>query len=214
MLQVKLREYENPWPAIIGIDEHSFRRNKATGEMEFVTVFVDHVNKRMRAIVLGRDKLTLLEAIKDIKGATAVRVVSIDLSASYREFVPEAFPNAAIVADKFHVMRLFGNLIKRERIDAFGDKRSSELSQLLKKPQKFLSKAASNRLREILIYYDHKITNARVEGFNGGAEPISARVSSAGATDIAIRKTTSAGAWEKSSLSRLHDGQQNCYLLA
>lgn len=234
MLQTKLREYRNPWPKLIGIDEHSFKRNKATGEVEFVTVFVDHVNKRMRAIVLGRDKITLLQAIKDIDGATKVQAVSIDLSGAYREFVKEAFPNAAIVADKFHVMRLFGKLITRERIDVFGDKRKTELALLLKRSQKNMTAAASARLREllephpklreayafkvamywiyrkatkalarksyiklldemavsknpnvaplratllswineILNYFDHKITNARVEGFNNKCKQV------------------------------------------
>jgi transposase len=237
MLQLKLREYRNPWPARIGIDEHSFRRNKQTGEVEFVTIFVDHCNKRIRAIVLGRDKLSLVEAIRDIQGATKVQAVSIDLSLAYREFVREAFPNAAIVADKFHVMRLFGNLIKRERIDALGDKRTTELVKLLKRSQKNLSTKASGQLRDlmaphqklreayefkvamywvyrkatkamarvhfieildkmaisknpkvatlrstliewqrpILAYFDFKITNARVEGFNNKCKGIKRR---------------------------------------
>ena len=153
---------------------------------------------------------------------------------AYREFVKEAFPNAAIVADKFHVMRLFGKLITRERIDAFGDKRKTELALLLKRSQKNMTSAASARLREllephpklreayafkvamywtyrkatkalarksyislldemarsknpnvaplratllswineILNYFDHKITNARVEGFNNKCKQV------------------------------------------
>lgn len=237
MIAVKLRELNNPWPTKIGIDEHSFRRCKATGEMIFVTIFVDHNNKRMRAIVLGRDKISLFEGIKDIKGAINVKVVTIDLSTAYREFVHAAFQNALIVADKFHVMRLFGNLITRERIDAIGDKRSAELTLLLKKSQKSLPTKRRDRLfelmapypklreayeykvemykiyrkqskalarknfidmldkmalsknpkveslrstllswqNEILNYFDHKLTNARTEGFNNKCKGIKRR---------------------------------------
>lgn len=150
MMQLKLREFRNPWPTRVGIDEHSFRRNKLTGEVEYVTVFVDHINRKMRMIVLGRDKLTLLQAIKDTRGVENVQAVSIDLSGSYREFVKEAFPKAAIVADRFHVMRLFGKIITRERIDALGDKRKSELALLLRKKQEYLKDTHKIRLMELL----------------------------------------------------------------
>lgn len=151
MLRVKLKEFNNPWPKYLGIDEHSFRRNKQTGEVEFVTVFVDHVNKRIRKIVLGRDRLTLIEAIKNISGAQHVKAVSIDLSGGYREFVKEAFPKALIVEDKFHVMRLFGKVITRARIDIFGDKRKTELFQLLKTSRKKLGKKGKEKLDALLL---------------------------------------------------------------
>lgn len=119
----------------------------------------------MRAIVLGRDKITLSKAIKNIDGATKVQAVSMDLSEIYRTFVKGAFPNAAIVADKFHVMRLFGRLITRERIDVFGDKRKTELSRLLKTSQKKLTQQKSKWLRKLLEphpnlreAYDYKVS--------------------------------------------------------
>lgn len=150
MLSVKLREFANPWPKFIGIDEHAFKRNRLTKDVEFVTVFVDHVNKRLRCIALGRDKLSLIDAVKNIDGAERVAAVSIDLSIVYREFAKEIFTKARIVADKFHVMRLFGRLISKERIAATGDKRQTELCQLLKRSQKSHSKNSRERLTQLL----------------------------------------------------------------
>jgi transposase len=101
-------------------------------------------------MALGRDKCSLIDEAKSIAGGENVKAVSIDLSGGYREFVRSAFPNAAIVADKFHVMRLFGRLISRERIDALGDKRQSELCKLLKRSQRNLSKKTKERLTQLL----------------------------------------------------------------
>jgi len=53
-LEVKLREYQPPWPKAVGIDEHFFSRSK--GYTEFTTVFSDLTKSRLRDAVLGKDK--------------------------------------------------------------------------------------------------------------------------------------------------------------
>ena len=58
----------NPWPTSIGIDEHSFIRNKKYGRREFVTLVVDHNNKRAKELVIGRDKAQLKASLDYIKG--------------------------------------------------------------------------------------------------------------------------------------------------
>ena len=40
------------------------------------------------------------------KGREKVKVVCMDLSSGYRSIVRRCFPNAKIVADRFHVIRL------------------------------------------------------------------------------------------------------------
>lgn len=48
-LELKWRERKNdPWPSTIGIDEHSFSRNKERGHREFVTMVVDYNNNRLK----------------------------------------------------------------------------------------------------------------------------------------------------------------------
>jgi transposase len=106
-VEIKLREYKsaNKWPEVIGIDEHFFRRQK--GFTEFVTMIADLKNKRIFDLAKGKDHRSLEEQLKDIPGRENVKVVVIDMSGVYRSFVKRFFPNAVIVADKFHVLRLF-----------------------------------------------------------------------------------------------------------
>lgn len=104
---VKLREYKSAqyWPEVIGLDEHFFRRKK--GFTEFVSVFTDLKRKRIFDLVLGKDHKSLEEQLKHIPGRENVKVVVIDMSGAYKSFVKKFFPNAKLIADKFHVLRLF-----------------------------------------------------------------------------------------------------------
>ena len=47
------------WPRVIGIDEHSFKKNKVYRHMEFVTMLVDHRNKRTIDMAVSYTHLTL-----------------------------------------------------------------------------------------------------------------------------------------------------------
>jgi transposase len=44
--------------------------------------------------------------LQKLPGKEAVKVVCIDLSSTYRSLIKRYFPNAKIVADRFHVVRL------------------------------------------------------------------------------------------------------------
>jgi transposase len=105
--EVKLREYKSAqcWPEVIGIDEHFFRRER--GFTQFVTMITDLKRKRTFDMVKGKDHQSLMEQLSEIPGRDNVKVVVIDMSSTYKSFVKKFFPNAVIVADKFHVLRLF-----------------------------------------------------------------------------------------------------------
>jgi len=104
-LEVKLREHsQKKWPEVVGLDEHFFLRHK--GRTEFVSVFTDLKKKKMFEMAQGKDRKQLEEQLKEIPGRENVKIVVIDMSSSYRSFVRQFFPNAKIVADKFHVLRL------------------------------------------------------------------------------------------------------------
>lgn len=119
-LEVKLREHRNrmKWPEVLGIDEHFFRRqNRVT---EFVSVFTDLKSKRMFEMALGKEHKTLMTQLEEIPGRENVKVVVIDMSSSYRSFIRKFFPNALIVADKFHVLRLITPPIMKAGKDIHG----------------------------------------------------------------------------------------------
>lgn len=129
-LNLNLKRHINyPWPKTVGIDEHFFSRRN--GYRGFATVLVDYNNKRVRELALGKVKGDLIEQLKHIPGRENVRNVVLDLSDSYKSFVKDFFPNARMIADKFHVLRLLNPAINRYRKQITGDKRSNPIRKLL-----------------------------------------------------------------------------------
>ena len=93
-----------PCPRALGIDEHFFTRQKG-----FATTLCDLGKHKVYDVVLGRSQLSLEPYLQRLEGKDQVRVVCMDLSATYRAIVRQHFPNARIVADRFHVIRLINH---------------------------------------------------------------------------------------------------------
>lgn len=131
-LEVKLRERKGAyWPQVLGIDEHFFSRSK--GYTEFATVFTDLKKRKMFEICQGKDKRSILNQVHQIPGRERVKVVVIDLSNGYRSLVRELFPNAKIVADKFHALRLMTPALIKTRKEIQGFKQDLRMRRLLLK---------------------------------------------------------------------------------
>lgn len=129
-LELERRQRLYPWPAVIGLDEHFFRRGRG-GFREFVSMVVDYKNRRLFELVEGRTVAQMEAALAHIEGRQNVRHVVIDMCDPYRSFVERFFPNARLVADKFHVLRLLSPAINRHRRLVEGDRRSASLRRLL-----------------------------------------------------------------------------------
>ena len=100
--EVKLRERQNSaCPRILGIDEHFFSR-----KLGFATTLCDLGRRRIFDIALGRSEKALQPYLEGLTDRSNVRVVCMDLSATYRSIARQYFPKALIVADRFHVIRL------------------------------------------------------------------------------------------------------------
>lgn len=125
-LQAKLN-YD--WPTTIGIDEHFFTRRR--GRAEFATVFTDFNNKRLREVAYGKVKGELVHQIQEIGGRENVKNAIIDMSDGYRSLIRDHFPNAKIIADKFHVLRLLTPALNKYRIGETGDDRKNPVRRLL-----------------------------------------------------------------------------------
>ena len=121
------------WPRVIGIDEHSFKKNKVYRHMEFVTMLVDHRNKRTIDMVHGRSGPNLKASLHHIPKRSNVNWVTMDLSQTFRKFSKDFFPTAQIVADKFHVVRLLDHHVNRYRKAITGDQRKNPIRKLLLK---------------------------------------------------------------------------------
>lgn len=87
-------------PLVLGIDEHFFSRKEG-----YATTLVDLRNHKVFDVVLGRDEASLGAYFQTLAGREKVLVVVMDMSESYRRIVRKYFPNAKIVADRFHVIR-------------------------------------------------------------------------------------------------------------
>ena len=112
-------------PRVLGIDEHFFTRKKG-----FATTLCDLHHHRVYDVVLGRSELSLENYFQKLEGKAEVRVVCMDLATSYRSLVRLHFPNARIVADRFHVIRIINHhfLTCWRDIDPAGSKNRGLLS--------------------------------------------------------------------------------------
>ena len=119
------------WPKVIGIDEHSFRRNPKTGRTEFASMIVDYDNKRVRELVEGKTTLELKMALSYIPGRENVRYATIDLCDPFKNFVREFLPHAELVADKFHVLRLLTPSLLKKRYEIAGTRADLRAKKLL-----------------------------------------------------------------------------------
>ena len=102
--RVRMRASEmsgRPCPQVLGIDEHFFTRKKG-----YATTLVDLNNRKVFDVKLGRSESSLRRYLQGIEGKDQVQIVVMDLSETYRSIARRHFPNARIVADRFHVVRL------------------------------------------------------------------------------------------------------------
>jgi transposase len=131
-LEAKINEKINyPWTRTIGIDEHAFKKAKFNSGTQFVTMIVDYNNRRVRELCEGKTSVALCEQLKYIQGRENVENVVLDLCDPFKNFAKEYFPNAKIIADKFHVLRLLSPSLMRRRKEITGTRADLRAKSLL-----------------------------------------------------------------------------------
>lgn len=130
-LDQKLRMRQYPWPSTIGIDEHSFRKNRRVHKTEFASVIIDYPNKRMFEVVEGKSQMDLHSALHHIEGRENVKNAVVDLCDPFKNFIRSHFPNAKIIADKFHVLRLISPALMKKRYEITGTRADAQARRLL-----------------------------------------------------------------------------------
>jgi transposase len=149
-LQRQFAEWHPPrCPSVLGIDEHFFTRRKG-----YATTFCDLKNHKIYDVVLGRSELSLEPYLQRLQGKSEVRVVCMDLATVYRSIVRKHFPNALIVTDRFHVIRLINQhfLACWREIDAAGAKHRGLLS-LMRRHQQNLKPEQQVKLSNYLASF-------------------------------------------------------------
>ena len=88
---------------VLGIDEHTLHKGQ-----RFATTFCDLRRHRVFDISPGKSEAELAPYLRTLRGREKVKVVCRDLSNTYRSMIRRWFPRGAIVADRFHAIRLVG----------------------------------------------------------------------------------------------------------
>ena len=138
-------------PRIIGIDEHRFSK-----KIGFVTTFCNLEKHSVFDITPGRSGTDLQPFLRKLKGRDKVQVVCMDMNAPYRKMVKTWFPNAKVVTDRFHVIKLINyhfsktcKFIDEENL-AWG--RGGIIRALCTKPKNLSSK----KKEKLEDYFEHQ----------------------------------------------------------
>lgn len=123
-------------PRVLGIDEHFFSRKQG-----YATTLVDLHRNHVFDVVLGRSEKSLAGYFKRLKGRDRVQVIVMDMAETYRSIAKKYFPNALIVSDRFHVVRLINHAFLNtwKRFDPDGRKNRGLLSLMRRHPWKLNS---------------------------------------------------------------------------
>jgi len=138
-------------PIVLGIDEHFFTKKKG-----YATTLVDLKNHKVFDVVLGRSELSLEGYLSKLPNKDRVKVVVMDLSSTYRSIVKKYFPNAKIVADRFHVVRLinFQFLKAWKQFDPVGRQNRGLLS-LMRRHEDKLTEEQKLKLEKYFKKFPH-----------------------------------------------------------
>ena len=138
-----------PCPEMLGIDEHFFTRKKG-----YATTLVDLRNRSVFDVKLGRSELSLRSYLRLLPGKENVRLIAMDLSETYRSIAKKYFPNATIVADRFHVVRLINHhFLKAWQIQHPEGRKNRGLLSLMRRHQWRLNKDNRANLDRYLANY-------------------------------------------------------------
>ncbi|MFC1478822.1 ISL3 family transposase, partial [Candidatus Margulisiibacteriota bacterium] len=146
-------------PRVLGIDEHFFSRKQG-----YATTLCDLYRHKVFDVVLGRSEASLESYLNKLHGKENVQVVVMDLSETYRGIINRHFPNAKIVSDRFHVIRLIGQHFLKtwQEIDPEGRKNRGLLSLMRRhkenmSPEQWIKlKSYFNEHPELKPIYDFK----------------------------------------------------------
>lgn len=96
-------------PRVLGIDE-----TQIAGDMRLVLTDVE--NRRLLDLLPSRDKDTLATWLGHFRDRSGVQVVTIDMWRPYQRIAAELLPQATVVVDKFHILRMAGEAMDDVRI--------------------------------------------------------------------------------------------------
>lgn len=102
------KEYQFNTPSVLGIDELHL-----LGKPRCVLTNVEY--RTMIDLLEKRDQQTVQKYLSNIKDGHKIEVVTMDMWRPYRLAVEAVLPNAIIVVDKFHIVRMANQALEQVR---------------------------------------------------------------------------------------------------
>jgi len=100
--------------SVIGMDETSIAKGH-----EYITLFVDLVERKTLHISAGKDNKTVVDFVEVLEAKSgdrkAIKQVSCDMSPAFIKGVKENLPEAEITFDKFHIIKLINEAVDKVR---------------------------------------------------------------------------------------------------
>ena len=135
-----------PLPRVLGIDEHKIHKGG-----KYAITLVDLAHHRVYDVIETKDKEALERYLREKKGRMEVRVVCMDFCPMFRSVVKRLLPNAKIVADRFHVIKLVNKALHDYIKAVAPDQRWKRgYTRLLGKRSENLTDKQKERLNELL----------------------------------------------------------------
>lgn len=135
-------------PQVLGIDEHTLHRNGT-----FVTTFCDLRRHKVFDVVPGRSAAEMIQYLRALKGRHKVRVICIDLSHAYRDMIKKWFPNAILVSDRFHAVRIVMHHFIEQAKELAPIKYNRGYLRVLRKRPENLTQRQQERLKALFKQY-------------------------------------------------------------
>lgn len=92
-------------PRVLGIDEICLMKNNYHRKEPWAVIANGDENTIME-MLQDRSKPSVIRLLQSLKDPAAVEVVTMDMWSGYRAAVYETLPNAMVIVDKFHVVKM------------------------------------------------------------------------------------------------------------
>lgn len=100
----KLSDMETP--RILGIDEICLISDSNYKRKQPWAVIANGEQRTVMDMLKDRSKTSIINALQSLKNPSNVEVVTMDMWSGYRNAVYETLPNALVVIDKFHIVKM------------------------------------------------------------------------------------------------------------
>lgn len=134
-------------PKVLGIDEKHFTKKKG-----YMTTFANLQKHTVYDVALGRSEASLEGFVRSIPHKENCKVIVMDLCNPFRNIAHKHFPNALVVADRFHVVKLINHHFLKTwgQLDELGRKNRGLLSLMRRHQWSPMKDSSRIRLNEYL----------------------------------------------------------------